>query len=77
MYKKILLAYDFGNTFDNVPQELQNLTAGVDDAEITIFNVISEGDLQTSVRISERKRQKTRSICSKIRKSRFKCSREI
>ncbi|NLK11535.1 MAG: universal stress protein, partial [Staphylococcus equorum] len=50
MYKKILLAYDFGNTFDNVPQELQNLTAGVDDAEITIFNVISEGDLQTSVR---------------------------
>ncbi|MFQ3872333.1 universal stress protein [Staphylococcus sp. Mo2-1] len=50
MYKKILLAYDFGNTFDNVPKELQNLTVGVDDAEITIFNVISEGELQTSVR---------------------------
>ena len=50
MYKNILLAYDFDNSFNNVPQELQNLTTGVDNAKITIFNVIPEGDLQTSVR---------------------------
>lgn len=50
MYKNILLAYDFDNSFNNVPNELQNLTTGVDDAKITIFNVIPEGDLQTSVR---------------------------
>ncbi|MBB2507070.1 hypothetical protein G5S33_00461 [Staphylococcus cohnii subsp. cohnii] len=50
MYKNILLAYDFDNSFNNVPKELQNLTTGVDNAKITIFNVIPEGDLQTSVR---------------------------
>ena len=50
MYKNILLAYDFDNSFNNVPEELQNLTAGVDDAEITVFHVIPESELETSVR---------------------------
>ncbi|PHK48529.1 universal stress protein [Staphylococcus edaphicus] len=50
MYKKILLAYDFDNSFNNVPKELKNLTTGVDNAEVTVFNVIPEGELETSVR---------------------------
>ena len=49
MYKKILVAYDFDNTFKNVPQELVRLTSGSQEAEITVFNVISESELQTSV----------------------------
>lgn len=50
MYKKILLAYDFDNSFNNVPKELENLTYGVENAEVTVFNVIPEGELETSVR---------------------------
>ncbi|WP_436862543.1 universal stress protein [Staphylococcus caeli] len=50
MYNKILLAYDFDNSFNNVPKELRNLTTGTDNAEITIFNVIPESDLEASVR---------------------------
>lgn len=50
MYKNILLAYDFDNSFNNVPEALQNLTVGVDDAEITVFHVIPESELETSVR---------------------------
>ncbi|MGW7976316.1 universal stress protein [Staphylococcus xylosus] len=50
MYKNILLAYDFDNSFNNVPEELQNLTAGADEAEITVFHVIPESELETSVR---------------------------
>ena len=50
MYKNILLAYDFDNSFNNVPEELKNLTACVDNAEITVFNVIPESELETSVR---------------------------
>ncbi|OEL04439.1 universal stress protein [Staphylococcus succinus] len=54
MYKNILLAYDFNNTFNNVPEQLLNLTEHADDAEITIFNVIPEGELQTSVRYDDK-----------------------
>lgn len=50
MYKNILLAYDFDNSFNNVPEELKNLTACVDNAEITVFHVIPESELETSVR---------------------------
>lgn len=50
MYKKILLAYDFDNSFNNVPKELENLTNGVENAEVTVFNVIPESELETSVR---------------------------
>jgi len=50
MYNKILLAYDFDNSFNNVPKELNNLIAGNDEAEVTIFNVIPESDLEASVR---------------------------
>ena len=53
MYKKILVAYDFDNTFNNVPQELVRLTSGSQEAEITVFNVISESELQTSVRYND------------------------
>src|SRR5699024_5493196 len=42
MYKNILLPYDFGNSFSNVPDELVKLTGQNEDAVITIFNVISE-----------------------------------
>ncbi|ASE37024.1 MULTISPECIES: universal stress protein [Staphylococcus] len=50
MYNNILLAYDFDNSFNNVPKELENLTAHNDEARVTIFNVIPESDLQASVR---------------------------
>ncbi|RIP17701.1 universal stress protein, partial [Staphylococcus gallinarum] len=50
MYKKILLADDFDNSFNNVPKELENLTNGVENAEVTVFNVIPESELETSVR---------------------------
>lgn len=50
MYENILLAYDFDNKFNNVPAELERLTSASDDSQITIFNVISESELETSVR---------------------------
>lgn len=50
MYENILLAYDFDNKFNNVPAELERLTSASDDSQITIFNVISESELEASVR---------------------------
>ncbi len=50
MYKKILLPYDFGNSFSNVPDQLMKLTDGSPDAEITIFNVISETEQADNVK---------------------------
>ena len=50
MYNNILLAYDFDNSFHNVPKELANLTANNTQATVTILNVIPEIDLQKSVR---------------------------
>jgi hypothetical protein len=40
MYKKILLPYDFGNSFENVPDQLAKMTENSEGATITIFNVI-------------------------------------
>ncbi|WP_411842434.1 universal stress protein [Salinicoccus sp. HZC-1] len=50
MYKNILLPYDFGNSFSNVPEQLAKLTDNDEDATITIFNVISEGDQANNVK---------------------------
>ncbi|GEP85783.1 universal stress protein family [Staphylococcus piscifermentans] len=50
MYKNILVPFDFGNAFNNVPEQLKKLTNGAEDAKITIFNVISETDLANYVR---------------------------
>lgn len=50
MYKKILLPYDFGNSFTNVPAQLVNLTNNNEDSIITIFNVISEGEMADNVK---------------------------
>ena len=50
MYKNILVPFDFGNAFNNVPEQLQKLTGGSEDAQITVFNVISETDLANYVR---------------------------
>ncbi|MCG7339062.1 universal stress protein [Staphylococcus sp. ACRSN] len=53
MYKKILVAYDFDNSFNNVPKELVRLTSGSAESEITVFNVITESELQTSVKYND------------------------
>lgn len=50
MYKKILLPYDFGNSFTNVPDQLVNLTQNNEDSVITIFNVISENEMADNVK---------------------------
>lgn len=50
MYKKILLPYDFGNSFINVPEQLVNLTNGDGNSVITIFNVISENEMADNVK---------------------------
>lgn len=53
MYKHILLAYDFDNDFDKIPDALAHLVQPDDDVTITIFNVISELTLQTSVKYDD------------------------
>lgn len=50
MYKKILLPYDFGNSFTNVPEQLLKLTDGSEEALITIFNIISENEMADNVK---------------------------
>ena len=50
MYKNILLPYDFGNSFDNVPDQLVKLTDNSKDSMITIFNVISENEMADNVK---------------------------
>ena len=50
MYKKILVPYDFGNSFINVPEQLKKLTGDNQHHMITIFNIISEGEHANSVR---------------------------
>lgn len=50
MYKNILLPYDFGNSFSNVPEELAKLTSKSKDAKITIFNVIAESEQANNVK---------------------------
>ncbi|UXV35396.1 universal stress protein [Staphylococcus sp. IVB6181] len=50
MYDKILVPYDFGNAFNNVPEQLAKLTNNSKDAKITVYHVISENDLANYVR---------------------------
>ena len=50
MYKKILLPYDFGNSFTNVPEQLVNLTNSNENSVITIFNVMSESEMADNVK---------------------------
>lgn len=49
MYNKILLPYDFGNSFSNVPEQLVKLTEG-GEHEIILYNVITEGELANNIR---------------------------
>src|SRR5699024_4815726 len=50
MYKEILLPYDFGKSFTNVPAQLVNLTNNNENSIITIFNVITEGEMADNVK---------------------------
>ncbi|WP_031547515.1 universal stress protein [Salinicoccus luteus] len=50
MYKNILLPYDFGNSFKNVPEQLAKLTDNSEEAKITIFNVIPESEQVDNVK---------------------------
>ena len=54
MYNNILLAYDFDNSFTNVPKEIESLAAGRDNVTVTLYNVISEAELQSSVRYNNK-----------------------
>ena len=45
-----MLLHDFGNSFTNVPAQLVNLTNNNEDSIITIFNVISEGEMADNVK---------------------------
>src|SRR5699024_12787998 len=47
MYKTILLPYDFGNSFENVPDQLAKMTENSEGAKITIFNVITENEMSS------------------------------
>ncbi|CEA02096.1 Universal stress protein family protein [Jeotgalicoccus saudimassiliensis] len=50
MYKSILVPFDFGNSFDNVPAQLAKLTNGSKESTITIFNVITENEMADNVK---------------------------
>lgn len=52
MYKKILLPYDFGNSFDNVPDQLAKLTENSEGAVITIFNIITDQEMSSDVKFN-------------------------
>src|SRR5690625_5414294 len=52
MYKKILLPYDFGNSFENVPGQLAKMTENSEGAIITIFNVITENEMSSDVKFN-------------------------
>ena len=52
MYKKILLPYDFGNSFENVPGQLAKMTENSEGATITIFNVITENEMSSDVKFN-------------------------
>ena len=50
MYKKILLPFDFGNTFLNIPEQLEKLTNGDPEAVVTIFHIMSENEMADNVK---------------------------
>lgn len=50
MYKKILVPFDFGNSFVNVPEQLQKLSGSSKEAKITVFNVIAENEMADNVK---------------------------
>ena len=50
MYKSILVPFDFGNSFENVPEQLVKLTDKSEDSMITIFNVITENEMADNVK---------------------------
>ena len=76
MYKKILLPYDFGNSFDNVPEQLSKMTENSEDAVITIFNVITENEMSSDVKfngkrfngITEDKKQELKPFIEELEK---------
>lgn len=50
MYNKILVPYDFGNSFNNVPDQLVKLSQADEQSKIVVFNVVSETELANYVR---------------------------
>lgn len=50
MFKNILVPFDFGNSFKNVPEQLVKLTGENSAYKIVVFNVISETELANYVR---------------------------
>ena len=59
---------------------MENLTNGVENAEVTVFNVIPEGELETSVRYDNKhfedlanEERSALTFHSTIRSTRFNC----
>ncbi|UEX90377.1 universal stress protein [Staphylococcus ratti] len=50
MYENVLVPYDFGNSFKNVPDQLKKLTEAASTYKIVVFHVISETELANYVR---------------------------
>ncbi len=50
MYRKILLPYDFSNTFTNVPEQLVKLTKKDPEAVITLLHIMSENEMADNVK---------------------------
>ncbi|RIL88083.1 universal stress protein, partial [Staphylococcus equorum] len=44
-YEHVLVPYDFGNSFKNVPEHLKKLTQGASTYKLVTFNVISDNAL--------------------------------
>ncbi|CAD2073010.1 Universal stress protein family protein [Jeotgalicoccus aerolatus] len=76
MYKTILLPYDFGNSFENVPDQLAKMTENSEGAKITIFNVITENEMSSDVKfngkrfnaIAEEKREQLKPFTDELDK---------
>ena len=65
MYKNILVPFDFGNSFTNVPDELVKLTRGNEEAKVTVFNVIPENEMADNVKFQGRQEEHTSELQSR------------
>lgn len=82
MYEHVLVPYDFGNSFKNVPEQLKKLTQGASTYKIVIFNVISETELANYVRyqgkhfedVVQEKKRRNATIFKNFRRQWFRLS---
>lgn len=84
MFKRILLAYDLNLQIDFFIYELEKLTS-MDKTKITLFHVISQKELEQSVRykgihleeLIENKKKNLNTLVSILEKNGFECDLKI